>query len=471
MIGHACTSAVAAALLLSGCATSELAGQSRYLDAYARQHWNAPAGLATSSGDRERAASQVRQLLEQPLSGDDAVRVALATSPAFQAMLADGVAASAAASQSARPANPVFTFERLVRREGGAVDLDIGRMLSVSLLDLLFLPARIDAAAGLQQQARLRNAADLTETATNARRAWVQAVAAEQSLRYFTQVMEAAEASAELARRMYQVGNFSKLQRARQQAFYADAVTQLARARQAALASREALVRTLGLDSAMAAQLKLPERLPGLPAAPEPEAMLAQTAIDQRLDVQMAKAEVDAIGARQGFERTTSFINGLHLSAVRNSETGKPPQRGYELELPLPVFDFGDAARAGAGARYLAAMQRAAQTGIDAASQVREQYAGYRTAWDIANHYRLEIVPLRKAIADETLLKYNGMLIGVFDLLAESRAQIGSVIQAIEAERDFWLADAALKATLLGKPVTGATINAKADAAPAAGGH
>ncbi len=471
MIRHAGRGAMAAALLLTGCATSELDRQSRDLDAYAQQHWNAPASLAVNAADRQRATSQVRQLLGQPLSGDDAVRVALAASPAFQAMLAEGVAASAAASQSARPVNPVFTFERLVRREGGAVDLDIGRMLSVSLLDLLFLPARIDAAAGLQHQARLRNAADLTDIATNARRAWVQAVAAEQSLRYFTQVMEAAEASAELARRMYQAGNFSKLQRARQQAFYADAVTQLARAQQASVASREALIRALGLDADMAALLKLPERLPDLPAAPQPEAVLAQAAIDQRLDVQMARAEVHAIGARQGFDRATSFINGLHLSAVRNSETGKPPQRGVELELPLPVFDFGDAARAAAGARYLAAMQRAAQTGIDAASQVREQYAGYRSAWDIANHYRAEIVPLRKAIADETLLKYNGMLIGVFDLLAESRAQIGSVIQAIEAERDFWLADAALKATLLGRPVAGAMINAKADAAPAAGGH
>ena len=471
MIRHAGSSAIAAALLLSGCASTELDRQARDLDAYAQQNWNAPATLAASADDRQRAAGQVRQLLAQPLSGDDAVRVALAGSPAFQAMLADGVAASAAASQSARPANPVFTFERLVRREDGAVDLDIGRMLSVSLLDLLFLPARIEAAAGLQQQARLRNAVALTDTASNARRAWVQAVAAEQSLRYFTQVMDAAEASAELARRMYQAGNFSKLQRARQQAFYADAVTQLARAQQASVASREALIRALGLDNDMAAQLKLPERLPDLPAAPQPEALLAQAAMEQRLDVQMARAEVHAIGARQGFDRATSFINGLHLSAVRNSETGKPPQRGYELELPLPVFDFGDAARAGAGARYLAAMQRAAQTGIDAASQVREQYAGYRTAWDIANHYRVEIVPLRKAIADETVLKYNGMLIGVFALLSESRAQIHSVIQAIEAERDFWLADAALKATLLGRPVAGATMNAKADASPAAGGH
>ena len=55
----------------------------------------------------------------------------------------------------------------------------------------------------------------------------------------------------------------------------------------------------------------------------------------------------------------------------------------------------------------------------------------YRIAYDLARHYRDEIVPLRKTIADEMLL-YNGMLIGVFELLADSREQIGSVMQAIE---------------------------------------
>ena len=47
----------------------------------------------------------------------------------------------------------------------------------------------------------------------------MRAVAAQQSLRYVEQVKAAADASAELARRMQAVGNFSKLQRAREQAF------------------------------------------------------------------------------------------------------------------------------------------------------------------------------------------------------------------------------------------------------------
>src|SRR5256885_16074963 len=94
----------------------------------------------------------------------------------------------------------------------------------------------------------------------------------------------------------------------------------------------------------------------------------------------------------------------------------------------------------------MSALNRAAQTTVDAGSQVRETYGAYRTAYDVARHYRDEIVPLRKTIADENLLRYNGMLIGVFELLARSREQIASVIQAIDAQRAFWLGDAAVHA-------------------------
>ncbi len=458
----------ALALALAGCATSTLETDAAFVDGFAKQQWNASAKLQASEEDRKLARARVERLLEHPLSVDDAILLSLDNSPAFHAMLAEGMRASASATQSARLANPVFTFERLARREHGTVDLDIGRMLSVSLLELIYLPARLEAAESARQQARLTAAAAAVEAATSARQAWVRAVAAEQSLKYFGQVMDAADASAELAKRMYQAGNFSKLQRARQQAFYADAVAQLARAKQSATATREALVRALGLNASQAAMLKLPERLPDLPTSTKAAQLVAQTAMTQRLDVQIAKSELEALGRRNGFNTATSFVNAFHIAGVRNNETGKPPQRGYELELALPVFDFGDASRAANQATYLAALNRAAQVAIDAESQVREQYAAWRTAHDIASHYRQEIIPLRKAIADETLLKYNGMLVSVFDLLTESRSQIGSVIQAIDAERDFWLADAALQATLLGKPMTVAVTVAKIEA-PASG--
>lgn len=464
--------AVTAALSLAGCATVDADRDVGEAAGLASSVAGSKPRLLRTEQDRAEARAQVDSLLGDPLGVDDAVRIAVSHGAALQATLFDGAARSAAAAQAARLPNPVFTFERLVRRDEHGRDLDIGRMLAFSVFDILLLPQRLRAAGYQQQQVRLRAAGDIVQAAADARQAWVRAVAARQSAVYAQQVKDAADASAELARRMQEVGNFSKLQRAREQAFYAEAVAQLARAEQAERASREALVRTLGLDAAQAARVRLPDRLPDLPAAPEDESALARTALDQRIDVRMARADLEYIARQQGLTRIRSFVDGLHVAAVRNSETGQPPQKGFEVELPLPIFDFGDARRAEAEAQYMAALNRAALVGSHATSQLREVYGAYRTTYDIARHYRGEIVPLRKAIADEMLLKYNGMLIGVFELLADSREQIGSIIQAIEAERDFWMADAALRASLVGRPLGSAAMEIRAaPSAPAGGGH
>ena len=97
-----------------------------------------------------------------------------------------------------------------------------------------------------------------------------------------------------------------------------------------------------------------------------------------------------------------------------------------------------------------------------AESQLRESQAAYRTAWALARHYRDEVVPLRRLMQEENQLRYNAMLIGVFELLQDAREQVRSVMAAIDAQQQFWLADAALQASLIGQP-TGATLGAMPD--------
>jgi outer membrane protein TolC len=143
---------------------------------------------------------------------------------------------------------------------------------------------------------------------------------------------------------------------------------------------------------------------------------------------------------------------GVDVGIARNGSNEAPTQRGWELEFELPLFD-GGARSAAAEHRARQAVQRATQTAIDARSEVREAYGAYRSAYDIARHHREEIVPLRKRILDENVLRYNGMLIGVFELLADARVQIASVRSAIEAQRDFWLAEADLDQALIGRPL------------------
>ncbi len=457
---------VLSALLLGACATTTV--QQTTSDALqdAQGRMGVAAQLNVTDEQRAEARAATDAMLARPLGQDEALRIALTHSPATQALLLDNVVQQSGAIQTGRIGNPVFTFERVVR---GDIK-EINRMLSIGLLELLTLPQRMQIADAQLAQARLNMVADIARVATTVRQAWVEAVAAQQARAYFRDVFVAAEASAELARRMQGVGNFSKLQQAREQAFYADAVTQLARAQHAQIATRERLVRLLGLDAEQAARLNLPDRLPDLPKSPRSEAEIAQMAFAQRLDVQMARAAAQTTARSEGLTQLTSWLGNLHLGVEHNSESGEPIQRGFEIEVPLPIFDAGDARRAGASAAVQASVARLRQVAVDAGSQVNESYHAYRTAYEIARHYRDEIVPLRKRIAEENVYRYNGMLIGVFELLADARAQVGSVIAAIDAQRDFWQADAALQSALIGKPAAMNMAQARASVAEGDGG-
>jgi outer membrane protein TolC len=116
-------------------------------------------------------------------------------------------------------------------------------------------------------------------------------------------------------------------------------------------------------------------------------------------------------------------------------------------------------------------LNRAAAIATDARSEVREAYRAYRSTFDIARHQRDEIVPIRQRIAEENLLRYNGMLIGVFELLADARAQVASVNGYIDALRDFWVAQADLDLAMVGKPGLAMPAAGAAPPVAAGGGH
>ena len=441
-------------LLLAGCASTAIQENQAATSAFALREVGMEAQLQSTDDARTAAATNARTLLAEPLTAHGAVQIAVGYSPTFQRMLADSAAASAAATQSARLPNPILSYSRLAA--GDVTEID--RALTLSLLDFVLLPQRRRLADLQQAQHRLRSAGDVIGTATAAREAWVDAVAARQSLAYAAQAQRAAEAGAELGRRMAAVGNFSRLEAAREQAFYAETTAEVARAQLEAQRTREVLIRLLGLSGDLADKLTLPDRLPDLPANPDAESVLAQRAFDERLDVALARAELDFTARSLGLTRVTSTVNALEVGVASNSATGEDTLKGYELELRLPIFDFGDARRANAEAVYLAALNRTAAVIAEAQSHLRESYLAYRTTYDLARHYRDEIVPLRKTISEENLLRYNGMLISVFELLADAREQVASVRQAITAQRDFWAADASLRSTLIGRPVEGVTL-------------
>jgi outer membrane protein TolC len=453
-----------AATLLGGCASFSSDGGFGPVEAAGKSRLGKDVQWSRTDADADSIERRVGELMAKPLSADDAVQVALLNNRGLQARFQDLGISEAEVVQAGRLPNPGFSFGRLKR--GHEIELERGLHLNLARLVAMPLVSRMETRRFEQVKGEVTM--DMLSLAADARRAYYKALAAEESVRYMRQVKEVAEAGAELARRMEAVGNFNRLARAREQAFYADATLGLARAEQAQRASRERLIRLLGLWGPQT-QFTLPERLPDLPEAPKDQPDIERVAMAQRLDVQAAKLGAEQTALNLGLTRTTRFINVLELGLVRNTSNDAPRQTGWEIGFELPLFDWGGARVARAEAVYMQALHRAAKTAIDARSEVREAYGNYRSAWDIARHQRDEIVPLRKRISEEQVLRYNGMLIGVFELLADARSQIASVNGYIESLRDFWLAQADLDMALIGKAAMSAPAAAAAPAAQAGG--
>jgi outer membrane protein TolC len=455
-------------LSLGGCAGFSPDGGMDGVSGLMKPHLDQPVTRLTDA-NQSQIAAEVERLLAAPLSMDSAVTVALLNNRGLQADYADLGIAEADLVQAGRLANPRFTFARTA----GGEHREYERAFLFDLLGLLTRPARTEIESRRFRQAQIRAAQAALSLAAETRQAYVATIAARQTVNYLEDVEQAAEAGAQLARRMAEAGNFSRLRQERETLYLADVKAQLNRARQGLVAEQERLTRLLGLDAPR--RFTLPARLPSPPDTPLEEAPLVQQAMDQRLDLSLARQELEGQAKNLGLTRATGLINVLEVGYLSNSARGEPRMEGYEIELALPLFDAGQARNAKAEALYTQALHRAAEMGINARSQVREAYAAYRSAHDLMRHYWDEVVPLQERISEENLLRYNGMLISVWELLADARDQSASVHAAIQALKDFWLAESALRMAVAGAGHSGgATRPATSQPAPstaAAAGH
>jgi len=428
-------------VLLTGCASLSNDGGLNDVSRLTQERIGQPAGFSRDANNDQ----QVSALLVQTLTPQTAVQIALLNSPALKASFAELGVSESEFVQAGRMRNPSLGFGRI---RGGS-ETEIDRSVMFDIAGLLTLPARSRIEQRRFEQAKLRAAAQAVQLASDTRRAYFMAVAAAQSAAFADQVRGAAEASSELAAKMSKAGNWSKLDQARERAFYQDALTQLARSRHEAVATREQLIRLLGLSGEQLSFV-LPDRLPDLPSQPQEINNAEAQALSQRLDMLAARRDTEATADALGLTKATGFINVFDAGYANKSSTGLPRENGYQVTFELPLFDWGSAKVARAQAQYMQSVHRAADTAVRARSEVREAYSSYRTTYGIARNYRDEVVPLRKKISDEVLLRYNGMLASVFELLADSREQLNSVNTAIETQRDFWIAETRLQAAVNG---------------------
>ena len=418
--------------------------------------------------DEAQAHTRTRALLKKTLTAADAVRIALLNNRELQAAYNALGLSEAEMVEASLPPNPRFSIERIA----GAGSVEVEARAVANILALLTLPARADIARDRFAQAQHEAANATLRIAAEARSAYYRAVAARSLAGFLAQSQDAANAAAKLSQRLGEAGNISKLDQARNQVFYAELSAQLATARQREDMERERLIRALGLWGGDLA-FKIPASLPKLPARAASLPNVERDAVTRRLDLQIARLEIEALAKTYGLTQRTRALDGLEVAGIAKStkENGdRIHERGFEAEFEVPLFDFGAVKDRKASERYLQAVNRLAAKAVNVRSEARDAYRIYRSSYDIARHYQSEVLPLRKIISDETLLRYNAMQIDVFALLEEARRRIASTSAAIEAERDFFIAQTNLGAAIVGGGSAATPESTQTASAPDSGG-
>jgi outer membrane protein TolC len=438
-----------AAVLLASCASFSPDAGMNVVRGIAATELGKDASKIDTDEAAAAARGRVQRLLAARLSADGAVQIALLNNKGLQAAYNELGIAETEMVGASLPPNPAFSLSRI----STSVELDIERKIVGDILALVTLPARADVAADRFHQSQLRAAEETLRIGTETRRNYYRAVASRQLTTFLREASSAAETSAKLAKQLGETGAMNKLDQGREQSFYVELVAQLAMARQRTASDREALIRSLGLWG-NDIEIKLPDALPELPRRPQTLPAVEVEAIRRRVDLQVARIEVDTLAKSYGLTHATRFINLLDASGVsrtqRDSSGAHGTGGGVEVEFQVPIFDFGEVRLRQASETYMAALNGLTQMAVEVRSQARDTYRVYRSTYDIARHYRDQILPLRQIITDETMLQYGAMQIDVFSLLTEARQRLAVNVAAIEARRDFWLASTNLGAAIAG---------------------
>jgi outer membrane protein, heavy metal efflux system len=378
---------------------------------------------------------RVRTLLQGELTADNAVAVAVANSPRLQATLAELGVARADLLQASIVRNPLFEAElRFPRDPFRPFELRVAQ----TLVDLVQLPRRRALGRAAFDAATLRITSEVVRFAADVRAQHAELLAASQRVAMSRLNVEAARAAAELAQRQHDVQNITDLDLENEQAQYEQAKLDAAREEQRLLIARETLIRAMGLRDASVGW-RLPAAFPPLPAEEQDQQQLEQLAATRRLDIDLARREVQIARQQVPMPRLVA-LGDITVDAHYQRDANGARTVGPGIEVPIPIFNTGPPARSRAEAEYLRAAHTLNALLAESSSQLRAARATVAEARARVEYYRDVILPRRARIVELTKLEHNAMLVGPFQLLQAKQSETEARRDFIDAQRDYWSA-------------------------------
>lgn len=280
---------------------------------------------------------------------------------------------------------------------------------------------------------------------------WIEAVSAKEQLNIQLRLTEAASVSLELAKRMEKVGNWGRNRLVEVEISYQSARNQLLLADQAAFNSRQTLFKQLGFE-----QWRLPDALP----KPISQSGLSELLIplDQQQAERLARHPQYSLLEKEAqyFEKIVGPVmldqwrqQRDHLIDASTSWTSAIPTLDRTKILWNHDLDKAIKTRA-------EALRMRIQSKSDLLQAREHLRATHTQASDILS----TLQKLYGSAEEEALMRYNGMFISTWELIAKAQAKMQAELAVAQAKRSFWLALADMRALLAGAPYAGPGSNA-----------
>lgn len=391
--------------------------------------------------------------LQKPLDADAAVRIALVNNRELRAQLRELGISTSQVLTAGLIANPTLEFELLPER-----DSRYELRAEYDLASLIVAPLRRGAAMADLEAARLRAAGAVVQLGYDVRERFYALQAAVQRQQLAQQTLAALAAARAAAEALVEAGNIRQLDAASQVAAHERARVTVARMELEVAERREDLQRVLGLHGAET-QWQVARVLPPAAASVDVGPDLESEAFQANLDLRAMRKQLDALAKQSGVVRTRAWLPELaadvHALRVRGDTDADDDawRWGAGVSVQVPLFDRRQGELRGVEAQFDAALERYHGLAVDLRSIARDARNRLVSAQARAHQFEAVIVPAQRAVLEQTLLQYNAMQLGIFQVLEARRDVLDVQLEYVDTLRDYWTAVAEMQALRQGRVV------------------
>ncbi len=429
--------------LLSGCASLRGAD---YRDIY--EPVEKRTGLQLEKPSSEDHSEIISNLLGANLTIDSALQVSLINNADLQALYQELGIAKADLLQSSLFKNPRLEGHARSPNTEGKTNVEF--LVIQDFMSILLAPLCRHAASSEFEEAKLRTSDAMINLLAEVKMAYYEVQAAEKIKQMHATVLEAAEASAELAERMSQAGNLNAPGLGLQRSALHEAQINYLESESDARLAREPLNRLLGLRDEDAEKWGVSGELSELPPADPDFEELSGIALENRLDYAAVTKHSQTLKRK---------LLATRLGIIPEAEVGFNTEResdGSRVTGPMwaveaPIFDWKQAESARTKAEIRQNRYKISGFEVLILSEVREAYEKMSTSRLKAEKYKNDLIPARLQLIEDLQKHYNYMLVGVFQLLEAKRKTLEAEKEYVRTIKDYWVARSELERAVGGK--------------------